>query len=81
MTLYLLAGGGHESDWVQNAAVDSSVQVEIGDEVHSAQVRVVDDAGEADRARTSVFAKYAPRSGDDLSEWRDRALPVAIELT
>lgn len=78
-TLYLLAGGGHSSDWVRNALADPTVQVEIDGEICAARARIIEDGEEADRARLLVFAKYAPRSRDDLSEWRDQALPIAIE--
>lgn len=78
-TLYLLAGGGRSSDWVQNTLADPKVQVEIGSESYAGRARAIDDTDEATRARTLVFAKYAPRSSDDLSEWRDRSLPIAIE--
>ena len=78
--LYLLAGGGHSSDWVRNAISDPIVQVEIAGEIHSGLARIVEDDDEAERARTLVFEKYAPRSDDDLSEWRDRATPVAVEM-
>ena len=80
VALHLLASAG-TSDWVQNAVADPTVQVEIDGEIHSGFARVVADEHEADRARTLVFERYAPRSGDDLSEWRDRATPIAIELT
>jgi deazaflavin-dependent oxidoreductase (nitroreductase family) len=80
-TLYLLAGGGHSSDWVRNALADPTVQVEIDGDISAGRARIIEDGEEADRARLLVFAKYAPRSGDDLSEWRDTALPIAIELT
>ena len=78
--LYLLAGGGHSSDWVRNAISDPIVQVEIAGVIHSGLARMVEDPDEAARARTLVFEKYAPRSDDDLSEWRDRATPVAVEM-
>ena len=32
-----------------------------------------------DNARL-VFEKYAPRYDGDLTEWRERALPIAIDL-
>jgi deazaflavin-dependent oxidoreductase (nitroreductase family) len=78
--LYLLAGGGRSSDWVRNAISDPMVQVEIAGDLHSGLARVVEDPDEAARARTLVFEKYAPRSDDDLSEWRDRATPVAVDM-
>ena len=79
-TLYLLAGGGRSSDWVQNALADPAVQVELDGTPHTALARVVGDAVEVERARSLVFDKYTPRSDDDLREWRDVALPVALDL-
>lgn len=79
-TLYLLSGGGRSSDWVRNLAVDPAVMVEVDDRTRVARGRIVDDGDEADRARSLVFGKYAPRSGSDLTGWRERALPVAIDL-
>ena len=79
-TLYLLAGGGRSSDWVQNALADPDVTVELDGTPHAARARVVDDAVEMERARSLVFDKYTPRSDDDLREWREVALPVALDL-
>jgi deazaflavin-dependent oxidoreductase (nitroreductase family) len=80
-TLYLLAGGGRSSDWVQNLIADGAVEVEVDGVVHSARARVVDGDEEDERARTLVYEKYAPRYGGDLTDWRARAQPVAITLT
>src|SRR5262245_20473430 len=79
-TLYLLAGGGRSSDWVQNAIAEPAVRLELDGVVRAAHARVIGRGAEAERARSLVFDKYAPRSGDDLTEWRNRALPVAIDL-
>jgi deazaflavin-dependent oxidoreductase (nitroreductase family) len=79
-TLYLLSGSGRSSDWVQNAMAEPEVRVELDGVVHVAHARVIDSGEEADRARSLVFEKYATRSGDDLTDWRDRALPVAIDV-
>ena len=79
-TLYLLAGGGRTSDWVRNLVVDPAVTLEIGDDELATRARVVDDGDEAERARTLLFEKYQPRSTSDLSDWRQRALPVALDL-
>lgn len=80
-TLYLLAGGGRSSDWVRNLIAHSDVQVEIDDRAHAGRARVLEGGDEAERARTLVFDKYAPRSDSDLTDWRQRALPIAIDLT
>ncbi|MDY7102162.1 MAG: nitroreductase/quinone reductase family protein [Actinomycetota bacterium] len=77
--LYLLAGGGRAADWVRNLLADPSVLVELHGENRPATARVVEDGDEAERARTLVYEKYAPRTRDDLTGWRARALPVAIE--
>jgi deazaflavin-dependent oxidoreductase (nitroreductase family) len=78
-TLFLLAGGGMGSDWVQNLVAEPAVTVEIGRETRAARGRVVDDPAEAERARSLVFEKYAPRYEGDLTDWRARALPVALD--
>ena len=78
-TLYLLAGAGRGSDWVRNLLADPSVTVEVGDATRRGSARIVEAGDEAERARTLVFAKYAPRGHGDLSGWRDGALPVAVD--
>ena len=78
--LYLLSGGGRSSDWVRNILNDDGVTVEIDGQEQPARGRVVDDDEEARRARSLVYDKYAPRYSGDLTQWRDRALPVAIDL-
>ena len=78
-TLYLLAGGGEQSDWVRNIRVDGAVGLRLGDEEFIAQARVVEDPDEQRSARDLVYAKYSP-SNEDLEEWRERSLPVAIDL-
>ncbi len=79
-TLYLLSGGGRSSDWVQNLCVDSALLVELNGDVRRGRGRVLEGGDEAERARSLVFAKYSNRYGGDLTAWRDRALPVAIDL-
>ena len=79
-TLYLLAGGGHSSDWVRNLEADPAVTLELGDAVLATRARIVDDADEAERARTLLFEKYQPRNDGDLTTWRQRALPIALDL-
>ena len=79
-TLYLLSGGGRSSDWVQNLCQDPAVLVELEGEIRSGRARVLVGGDEAERARSLVIAKYAPRYEGDLTGWRERALPVAIDL-
>jgi deazaflavin-dependent oxidoreductase (nitroreductase family) len=82
-TLFVLAGGGRGSDWVRNIETDHRATVRIGDDRFEAVGRLLDrpaDADEAERARTVVFEKYQPRYEGDLLEWRDRSLPVALDL-
>jgi deazaflavin-dependent oxidoreductase (nitroreductase family) len=78
--LYLLAGAGEQSDWVRNLQVEPSVQVRIDDVAYAARGRVVSDPEEDRHARTVVFEKYQPRNDGELVSWRERALPVAIDL-
>ena len=79
-SIYLLAGGRWSADWVQNLAARPSVLVEIDGEVRPGRGRILEDRGEAVRARSLLFDKYAPRYRGDLTGWRERALPVAIDL-
>jgi deazaflavin-dependent oxidoreductase (nitroreductase family) len=79
-TLYLLSGGGGSSGWVRNICADPVVLVELSGDVHHARGRVLEAGDEAAQARSLVFAKYAPRYEGDLVRWRDRALPIAIDV-
>jgi len=83
-TVYLLAGAGRRSDWVKNLVAEPAVLVEVDGMVHDARGRPLDgdgDGDEAELARSLVHAKYAPRSGGDLTGWRDSSLPVALDLS
>lgn len=82
-TLHLLSGGGRRSDWVRNLEARPGVTVELAGSTQAATARILDgpgDAEEADQARGAVFEKYSARSSDDLTAWRERALPVALDL-
>jgi len=79
-TLYLLAGAGEQSDWVRNLQVEPAVRVRIADVTYAGRGRVVTDADEDRHARAVVFDKYQPRNDGELVTWRERALPVAIDL-
>ena len=81
-TVFLLAGAGRGSDWVRNLAAEPSATLRFGTDpvVTAYRARILDDdTDEARRARDLVFAKYQARSSGDLSRWRDRSLPVALD--
>jgi deazaflavin-dependent oxidoreductase (nitroreductase family) len=77
-TIYMLAGGGERAGWVQNLRAAPRVTVEIADRRLAGVARVVADRSEDATARRLVYEKY--RREDDLEEWRDTALPVAVDL-
>jgi deazaflavin-dependent oxidoreductase (nitroreductase family) len=78
--LYMLAGGGESADWVKNLRRTPGVTVRLGDATFAGRARVVERADEDELARRLVVAKYQPGYGEDLSEWRRTALPVAVDL-
>jgi deazaflavin-dependent oxidoreductase (nitroreductase family) len=79
-TLYMLAGAGEASDWVRNLRADPEVTVRVRDVAYRARARVVTDPGEDRHARDLVFEKFQPRNRGELVTWRERALPVAIDV-
>ncbi|MBA2618878.1 MAG: nitroreductase family deazaflavin-dependent oxidoreductase [Rubrobacter sp.] len=78
-TLYMLAGGGDRADWVKNLRREPAVTVRIAGEELKGTARLVEDAGEDALARRLLVGKYE-RSPGSLSDWRRRALPVAVDL-
>jgi deazaflavin-dependent oxidoreductase (nitroreductase family) len=79
-TVYLLSGGGDRSDWVRNIGRTPAVAVRISDRTFAGHARTVADAAEDRMARDLLFEKYRTSYSGDLTGWRDRALPVAIDL-
>ena len=80
--LYLLSGGGENSDWVKNMHKNPLVTVRIGKHTFVGRARFELDAQEETRARHILAAKYQGwREGDELSNWAQTALPVGIDLT
>jgi len=78
-TLYMLAGGGDRADWVKNLRREPAVTVRIAGEELKGTARLVEDAGDDALARRLLVEKYE-RSPGSLSDWRRRALPVAVDL-
>ena len=79
-TLYMLAGGRYDSDWVKNIRKTPEVSVRIGKMQFTGQGRFVDRDDEDALARQIVVAKYQPGYGEDLSSWGRDSLPVAVDL-
>jgi deazaflavin-dependent oxidoreductase (nitroreductase family) len=80
-TLYLLAGGKHESDWVRNLIKIPSVTVRIASHTLAGAARIVTDETEEMKARTTMAEKYQEwEEGRTLSHWARTALPVAIDI-
>lgn len=81
LTIYLLSGGSHDSDWVKNMKKNPQVSVRIGRTEFMGNARVVAKPDEDQRARELVAAKYYKwKPGKKMNDWAKTALPVAIEL-
>ena len=80
-SIYLMAGGGHGSDWVKNLLKDPNVRVKIAKHNFTGRARLVKYELEETTARNMLADKYKEREDDgSLSEWARTALPVAIDL-
>ncbi len=79
-TLYMLSGGGANADWVKNLLHTPEVTVRMQGVHFTGRGRIVEQAEEDALARRIVVAKYQPRDSEDLSDWGQTALPVAVNL-
>ena len=79
-TAYILSGGRERSNWVRNLMREPRVSVRIGAHGFDARARVVEDPDEDALARRLVVEKYRPTYSGDLDDFRERALPIAIDL-
>jgi len=79
-TVYVLAGGRDDADWVRNLRREPRVAVRIAGRTTIGVARVVDaDDREDALARDLVWRRYTCAERD-LTRWRDTALPVAVDL-
>lgn len=78
-TIYLLSGSGGKSDWCRNLEAHPTASLRIARTEYPVTGRRVRKKAEQQTARETVFAKYDPRSGDDLTGWRDTAAPYALD--
>jgi deazaflavin-dependent oxidoreductase (nitroreductase family) len=80
-SIYLLSGGGRDSDWVKNLLKNSAVTVRIAKTVFAGTARLVADPEEETAARYMLAEKYQEwEEGRTLSEWARTALVVAFDL-
>ena len=67
------------SDWVENLRRAPEVIVRIAEATFDGHARVVEDGAEDELARSLLIEKYERNPGS-LSNWRNTALPVAVDL-
>ncbi len=80
-SIYLLSGGGRDSDWVKNLLKDPAVTVRIAKTIFAGTSRLVTDPQEETAARYMLAEKYREwEEGRTLSEWARTALVVGIEV-
>lgn len=80
-TLYLLSGGGEDSDWVKNLRADPNVTVRIAKHTFMGIAHVVNSKEVEALARPILAAKYQRwREGRRMSEWARTALVVGIDF-
>ncbi len=79
--LYLLSGGGADSDWVKNLMKNPKVKVRIAKHKFIGHARALKDVKEDAPVRKLLDGKYQGwREGRRLSKWARTALAVEIEL-
>jgi deazaflavin-dependent oxidoreductase (nitroreductase family) len=78
--LYMLAEGRGRANWVRNLRADPAVSVRIADRTFPGTARIVEDPEEELLARRALPAKYRDGYSEDLTEWGETALPVAVDL-
>ena len=79
-TIYMLSGGGGESDWVKNLRANPEVTLRIGKYIFTATARIVQNIQEESTVRPLMAAKYQEwTEGRELSEWARDALVVGID--
>jgi deazaflavin-dependent oxidoreductase (nitroreductase family) len=79
-TLYMLSGGAARSDWVRNLTRTPAAKVRVGEREYVGVGRIVTDPEEERLARDAVHDQYSVLYHGDLTGWRDRALPMAVDL-
>ncbi|PON11624.1 hypothetical protein C2W62_43840 [Candidatus Entotheonella serta] len=77
--IYLISGGGAQSDWVKNLQVNSAVEIEIGP--HRWRATAAPDHTPEHPARERLAARYQNwRLGQPLSDWATAGLVIEIRV-
>ena len=80
-SLYLLSGGGDDSDWVRNLRANPNVTVRIAKHTFTGTARIVNEEKEEMMARHMLAGKYQGwKEEHPLSDWGRTALVVGIEI-
>ncbi|WP_084264043.1 nitroreductase/quinone reductase family protein [Rubrobacter radiotolerans] len=77
--LYVLSGGRDRSDWVRNLLREPRLTLSISGVAFRGKARFVEGRDEDQIARDLLIQKYESAPGS-LSSWRERSLPIAIDL-
>ena len=81
-SLYLLSGGGDQSQWVKNLLANQNVTVRIAKHNFNGVARIVNEEKEETMARHMLAGKYQGwKEGKSMSDWGGTALVVGIELS
>ena len=77
-SMWVLSGGGRNSDWVQNLIADPELVVEVGDGRWTAQAVLHDEAA-SHPARERLAERYQGwQQGTPLTEWALSSLLISI---
>ena len=81
-TLYLLSGGGDQSQWVKNLLANPNVTVRIAKHTFNGVARIVSEEKQETMARHLLAGKYRGwKEGKPLSDWGRTALVIGIDLS
>lgn len=77
--IYLISGGGTQSDWVKNLLVNPTVEIEIGP--HRWRAAAAPDRAPGHPARERLAARYQHwQPGQPLTDWATTGLVVEIRV-
>lgn len=78
--IYLMSGGGTNSDWVKNLLKEPQVTLRIAGQTFAALASILNDARIEGEVRMKMATKYNEMEGRGLSEWARTALVVKFSF-